>query len=133
MVSEEPPMQNHVQTSTPPVLLSLEVLRSFSKTPSKNLSKSPCISPDPSPGQSPSLFPSLSPLSVSLIVFLSVSLSVSVPDPKSLPKSPKSPARMPRLGHFCFHRCDYFVGKSEVASIFVSLAREWEACVSQTL
>ena len=130
MVSEEPTMQNHVQNSALPVLLSLEVLRSFSKTPSKNLLKSPCLSP----GLSPSLFPSLSPLSVSLIVFLSVSLSVSVPDPKSLPKSPKGlPAWMSQLDQFCFHRYDYFLGKTKVASIILPLVREWGPCVSQML
>ena len=126
MVSEEPTMQNHVQNSALPVLLSLEVLRSFSKTPSNNLLKSPCLSP----GLSLRLFPSLSPHVSFSFVFLSVSLSVSIPDPKSLPKSPKSlPAWMPRLGQFWFHGCDYFRGKSEVASISVPLAREWEACV----
>ena len=122
-------MQNHVQTSAPPVLLSLEVLRSFSKTPSKNLLKSPCLSP----GLSLRLFPNLSPLSVSLLSSCQSPCPSPCPDPKSLPKSPKSlPAWMPRLGQFCFHRCDYFQGKIEVWSIFVSLAREWEACVSQT-
>ena len=34
MVSERPPPRNDVRISGPPALLSLEVLRSFSKTPS---------------------------------------------------------------------------------------------------
>ena len=107
MVSEEPTMQNHVQNSALPVLLSLEVLRSFSKTPSKNLLKSPCLSP----GLSPSLFPSLSPLSVSLIVFLSVSLSVSVSQ-KSPKVSEKSPSVDASIGSILVLRYDYSLAKN---------------------
>ena len=113
MVSEEPTMQNHVQNSALPVLLSLEVLRSFSKTLSKNLLKSPCLSP----GLSLRLFPNLSPLSVSLLSSCLSPCPSPFSDSKSLPKSPKSLAAwMPRLGQFWFHCCDYFLGKSEVAS-----------------
>ena len=100
----------------------------------QNLLKSPCLSTCLSTRLSPNLSPCLSPLPVSLIVFLSASLSVSVPDPKSLPKSPKGlPAWMSHLDQCWFHRCDYFLGKTEVASIILPLAREWEAYVSQML
>ena len=78
-------------------------------------------------------FPNLSPLSVSLLSSCQSPCPSPCPDPTSLPQSPKRlPAWMPRLGQFWFHGYDYFLEKSKVASIFVSLVREWEACVSQT-
>ena len=105
MASEEPTMQNHVQNSALPVLLSLEVLRSFSKTPSKNRLKSPCLSPS----LSPSLFPSLSPLSVSLLSSCVSPCPSLFPIPQVSPKS--LPAWMSQLDQFCFYRCDYLLGK----------------------